>query len=111
MLSLWYKTIDMHEYARPFAVNLSVKRKDHKPLRYGKSISTSPNWRQIFIPLEFIPGDALDVGVSVNVKIHTEGALIIDDLSFYEAGPKDYEKFETWRRQSIPEPDKRLLSR
>lgn len=105
LLSLWYKTSGIREYALPFMIRVMVNRKDYEPLMHRRvKMSRVPDWRQVYILVDGLPRDAVDAQVIVEMYIRTKGELFIDDVVFKEAGESDVEFFEQWRRQDLPAP-------
>jgi hypothetical protein len=105
MLSFWYKTDNITEYSLPLRVRFRVMRSDHQPMNYQKSLSWSEaQWRQSYFLLENLPDDADSVQIRFYTQLRTKGSICLDDIEFRVASKMDYDEFESWRRQEIPEP-------
>lgn len=104
ILSFWYKTADIVEYALPFSANFTVERKDSPSVRYRKLVPESEEWRPWYILLDNIPHDAHQLSVSFETLVNTKGSIWVDDVSLRVATRDDVLAFEQWRRQDAPQP-------
>jgi len=102
LLSFWYKTENINEYQQAFRTQFFVECENNPPVTYERKIFNSDQWQQYFILLDIIPGDAKTLDLSFSTALSTKGSIWLDDIEFTEAGKKDVEMFEQWRRQTIP---------
>ncbi len=102
LLNFWYKTRDIDEYPLALISKFIVRCEKTPSVRYQKNVSNSDQWKQYYILLDNIPADALDVRIDFCTEISTQGSIWLDDITFVEAGIKEVEFFEKWRRQQLP---------
>jgi hypothetical protein len=102
LLSFWYKTDNIEEYPEAFSAQFMIESKNTAAIRYVKKIYNSNEWSQYFILLDNMPSDAKQLTLSFNVNITTKGSIWFDDIEFSEASQATVEKFEKWRRQTVP---------
>ena len=104
LISFWYKTEGNKEYPAAVMAQFKVACENNPSVTYSKGAFNSEEWVQCHVILDNIPADAKDLSIEFNSRFTTKGNLWIDDVEFKEAGKKDIEMFETWRRQEIPSP-------
>lgn len=103
ILSFWYKTKGISEYPLAFSAKFKVACANTPTVEYGKQVYNSSSWQQYHILLDNIPHDGKNVSVSFNSMVNTKGSIWLDDIAFHEASAGDVQRFEKWRRQSVPE--------
>jgi len=102
LLSFWYKTKEVIEYPLSFSVVSAVDCDSAPPVTYEKKIFNSDTWLQYHVLLDNIPGNAKTLDLFFRCNISTRGAIWVDDIEFREAGKKEVDMFEQWRREAIP---------
>lgn len=63
----------------------------------GPQQSDSPEWRQVYVPIENVPEDFWK-GWTVTLEVVGEGTLVIDELSILDGYPSP-ERLSAWRKQ------------
>lgn len=98
LLSFWYRTIGMTEYALPFSAAFRVACATGPAVEYAKLIPKSGHWQQYHVLLDLLPRDAEALTISFRTAVNTKGGLWLDDVAFCEASEADVTEFEHWRR-------------